>query len=543
MFLETISIGLIFPLLLILSDINNISENSNLKFIYPYIKNIDNQTIIYYACSAFLLFYIFKILFSVLFNFFILSFTQYQQINLSRKLLNHYLNLPYRFFLNINSAVLNRNIISEVGSFATYISSVITLIAEVFVILGIVSVLLYYDFYTAINVFILFSLSTVIFYFTFQKLNTLWGNLRLFHSENMFQSLQETFSSIKEIILLGKTTNFSKNFDDHNIPYASLRKKQTFVTMLPRHFFELIGLTVIVMIVIVQLENERAISQILPTLGIFGAAAIRLMPSFNRISVQLQNLKFYFPSIEKLNQAFLEQPRLNNQENKKIEFTENISLKNVSFKYENSKKLIFNNINLNIEKNKIIGITGPSGIGKSTLIDIILGLSKPTEGSIYIDNKPIQNLERSYQNLFGYVSQIPVLIDDTLKNNIAFGVKEKDVDEKRLEELSHTPLLKQFLNSLDNGFDTIVGERGVKLSGGQRQRVAIARAIYHEPEIIVLDEATSALDLESENVILKDFFYTNKNKTILIISHRRNTIKECNYFLDIADKEIKKITN
>ena len=283
-------------------------------------------------------------------------------------------------------------------------------------------------------------------------------------------------------------------------------------------------------------------SNLLPVLGLFAAAAIKLMPSTNRIIASFQAIKYNNATVNTLNDELRFEVKTENQieSSKVITFNTSLKLKNLTFGYESSRHVL-ENINLEINQGKIIGLIGESGSGKSTLIDLIVGFIKPLEGEIMIDNVNIHSNLREWQNKIGYVSQNVFILDDTLKKNIVFGEKDDEINFGLLENAIAQSQLSDFVNSLAEGVDTNVGERGAKISGGQRQRIAIARALYSNPSFLIFDESTNALDLETESQIMNVIHELRGKKTSLIVSHRLSTIENCDIVLKLVEGKLQRV--
>jgi len=303
-----------------------------------------------------------------------------------------------------------------------------------------------------------------------------------------------------------------------------------------------ISLILIITVFFYLYSLEIEFTSLITSIALFGAAAFRILPSLNRILQAFQDLSFNAPSINIINKEFKNNSIVNDQINEKkvhkINFTDSININNLSFGYSNdTSKIILNNINLEIKKGDHIGIVGKSGQGKSTFVDLLLGLIKPINGQITIDGIALENINFNGM-LFGYVPQNIYLTDDSIINNIAFGESKKNINYNNLDDAINNAQLSDFIKNLENGLDTIVGERGVRISGGQLQRVGIARALYRNPDIIILDEATSSLDVETENQFMNSINNLIKNKTLITISHRFNTLKNCNKIYELKDQKL-----
>ena len=293
---------------------------------------------------------------------------------------------------------------------------------------------------------------------------------------------------------------------------------------------------------------ERPVDTILPMISLLAISSVRLIPALNVITSSLSTIRLRKYSINLVVDLIKEANLLSEKEkseevykkdfSKNEIFSNNIKLKNISFNYGTDEKIAVNNINIDIAKGKSVGLIGKSGSGKSTLVDIIIGLLEPSTGEILIDDKNIGTKKISWQKQLGYVPQEVYLLDDTIRNNITFGIEKEEIDEKLLSDVIEKSQLKNLINSLSNKLDTLIGDRGARLSGGEKQRIGIARALYNKPKVIVFDEATSSLDIYNENKILKEIYENKKDKTLIIISHRNNTVKYCDLIYVMEDGKI-----
>ena len=305
---------------------------------------------------------------------------------------------------------------------------------------------------------------------------------------------------------------------------------------MPRLFLEVICIIAVVVVSTVFLYMERSIISIIPIISLLAVSTIRLIPSFNTIATSLAAIRQLLPSFNLVTKEISEmtsiRPTFSNAVKKNAEFSKDIYFKNVNFQYPNVNVFSIFDLNLKINHGEKIGFIGDSGAGKSTLIDLLLGLLQTTSGNIIVDNKNISENLRNWQNQIGYVPQDIYLLDDTIKKNIAFGIPEKNIDNKKLLKSIEMSQLKEFINSLPDGEHTIVGNRGIRLSGGQKQRIGIARALYNNPKILILDEATSSLDINNEKKVMEEIFSLGGSRTLIIVTHRHQTVQNCdNVFL------------
>ena len=332
------------------------------------------------------------------------------------------------------------------------------------------------------------------------------------------KSLMQGLGAVKDIIINNTQNNFVKIFNDNSVNSSKATYKIHFLQRLPRVWFELTTILIIVIVIFSLASKSIETNSIIATIGIFLVASLRIIPSINRILNALQSIRFSEPAINNISKDLEDNLSLrnekNNLENKNLEFKSEITFKNIKFSYPNTEQAVLDNLNFTIKKNQFVGIIGETGAGKSTLVDIFMGLLKPESGKIFLDGKNIYENIKSWKRKLGYVPQNLYLIDDTIKKNIAFGLNENDISEKKIFQSIEKSQLKKFINNLENGIISVVGERGIKISGGERQRIGIARALYNDPEIIVFDEATSALDIETERKLLDTLLELKKQKQL-----------------------------
>ncbi len=348
-----------------------------------------------------------------------------------------------------------------------------------------------------------------------------WGESRQYHEGLRIQHLQQALGAAKELKLLGRESEFLNQYWLHNYGSARVGQLSTILNSIPRLWLELlvvIGLAVLVLIMINQGSTPEAI---LPTIGLFAAASFRIMPSINRLISAVQVIRFSLPVINTLHSELnLPRTTLVPKNDQLIPFGKILNINSVCFRYPSTETFAIKDVSLSIPQGALIGFIGGSGAGKSTLVDLILGLLTPVSGVIQVDGIDIQKDLRGWEDQIGYVPQSIFLTDDSLRSNIAFGLSADKINEDAVRNAICSAQLEQFVSSLPQGLDTLVGERGVRISGGQRQRIGIARALYHDPSVLVLDEATSSLDTTTELDIMKSVSSLRNKKTILIVTHR-----------------------
>jgi len=353
-----------------------------------------------------------------------------------------------------------------------------------------------------------------------------WGQARQHHEGLRIQHLQQGLGSAKDVKLLGREGDFLAQYSVHNTQSARVGQFEATLQQVPRLWLELLAVLGLVFLVLSMLAQGRDMARIVPTLGLFAAAAFRLMPSVNRMLSAAQSLRYGLPVVNTLDNEFkLAAPKPAAQNtNGAAAFQHEIRLTDISYTYPSAVTPALTQLSLTIKKGESVGFIGTSGAGKSTLVDIILGLLTPSAGQVAVDGQDIQQSLRAWQDQIGYVPQSIYLTDDTLRRNVAFGLPNEQIDDAAVQRAIKAAQLQEFVASLPDGLETIVGEHGIRLSGGQRQRIGIARALYHDPTVLVLDEATSSLDTATECDVMQAVSALRGRKTVLIVAHRLSTV-------------------
>ncbi len=531
MLFETVGIAIVVPVVGILVQGDYLEK---FPWIQPYLAKIgnpDQQTLILIVMGLMIFFYFIKDSYLALLAWTQNKFTAKLLSSISSRLFALYVQQPYLYHIQHNSAQLIRNVINEVSAFGLYgISSGLTLLTEATVLTGTLILLMIFYPVITLSAIVIFGLTgAVYFYFTKMKLLR-WGEQRQYLEGMRLKHVQQGLGGIKDVKLTGYEKYFTDQFRTHTFEANNVGKKQTIVGQLPRFFMEFVMITAIAALVVFIMLRDHSTENIMPILTLFGMAAFRLMPAITRILTATQNLKFGVPIVELLYRDFtsLEKNKEKSMqtESRQMPFEKKIEAKNVKFKYDENKEIL-KGVSLRICKGETVGFIGESGAGKSTFADILLGLLKPYEGKILVDGQDIFENLKAWQKNIGYVPQSIFLTDDSLRRNIAFGVEDSDISDEKVWEALRMAQLDTFVKTLPEGLDTFVGERGVKLSGGQRQRIGIARALYHDPSLLLLDEATSALDVQTEERFMETIRQLHGNKTIIIIAHRLSTVEHC----------------
>lgn len=537
--LEMFGVGLVVPFIGIISNPNIVNENELFSQFNNFLGNPSYEFLLLYASLIFAGFFLFKNIFIGFTNWVIAHYIFKVKAHMGIMLFKKYLFLPNIDRQNFHSSLLIRNITAETQFYAMNgILPLIHIISESTIFLGIGILLFWFSPVSAIAAALVISFSMLAFQLIIRKRIQLWSITRATYEGLRFKTIQEAISISKEISLLGRQLFFLNKFYDINLVAAKIERNNFSISQIPRLWLETLGVLALMSLVFTTLINNSSSTNLIGVMSLYAAAIFKLLPSANRIITSFQNLKFGEASLDVLSKEL--KGDYFNQPNDKatILFKRSIEFRNVSFTYPGADKAVIRNVSLVIQKGERIGIVGESGSGKSTFVDLLLGLLKPTSGEILVDDINIKDGLRSWQDQIGYVPQDIYLIDESLKHNIALGVDPEEIAYEAIERSIRDSQISNFLDSLPNGLDSILGERGDKLSGGQKQRIGIARALYNNPCLLVLDEATSALDTATEIKIINSLEKLNQEKTLVVIAHRLTTIENCNKVIQIKNGNI-----
>ena len=542
MILETIGIGVIMPALSLMSENNDISTIQELKTLLVYLNNPIEGELLAIFMIFLVVFFIIKTVFLIYLSFSQNTFVFDLQESISKRLFSVYLHQSYEFHLQKNSAELVRNVIGEVQQLTGVFSAGLIFITEILVLLGITSLLFFIEPIGATIVIVVLGLSGFIFDRYTKRYIKQWGEDRQYHEGLRMKHLHQGLHCAKDIKLLGREGYFVMQYNIHNAGAAIMGRNQSVLQSLPKLWLELLAIIGLSSLVLSMLSQGKQIDVIIPILGVFGAAAFRLMPSLNRLINTSQVIRYFVPVVNTIYNELTSVNYKNKGDTDKgdLFFKKNICIDSGVFKYQGSDINVINNVSLCIKKGSTVGFIGGSGSGKSTVIDIILGFLPLMRGCVKVDGVNIDVNMESWQRKIGYIPQDIYLIDDTLKKNIAFGIDDDLIDNSAILRAVNLAKLEDFIDNLSDGLETIIGEDGVRLSGGQRQRIGIARALYHNPQVLVLDEATSALDVNTEKEVMKAINKLHGEKTIIIIAHRLSTISQCDYVYQIEHGRVVK---
>ena len=539
--LDMIGVASILPFMIVLTnpDITDVNPTLNKMFEISNLFGVEtNQEFLFGLGMLVFIILTLSLSFKALTFYLQLKFIAMREYSIGKRLVEGYLNQPYSWFLNRHSTDLGKNILSEVSIvIGDGLAPIISLIAHSAVVAAIISLLVVSDPTLALMVCLVLGLAYYIVYIFTKSLLSKIGQGRLDANRLRFSSLSEAFGAAKEVKLGGLEKIFVKRFSEPAKNFSNYKALLGALGQLPRYAIEIIIFGGMLLVILYLMADSKTFNSLIPIISLYAFAGYRLIPAIQQIYNSITRLRSVDAALNSLHDDLKDlQPKVLNKYEGILKVKKNITLKNVYYNYPNSSRTALKGININIQNKTTVGFVGPTGSGKTTTVDIILGLIQAQKGTLEVDNKVINNHNlRSWQNSIGYVPQNIYLSDDTIASNISFGTDFKDIDQKSVEDAAKIANLHDFIiNELPDKYKTFIGERGIRLSGGQRQRIGIARALYHKPEILVLDEATSSLDNLTEQEVMEAINRIGKEVTIILIAHRLSTVKNCDniFFLE-----------
>jgi ABC-type multidrug transport system fused ATPase/permease subunit len=544
--LDMIGVAFILPFMTVLANPSLIETNSILNTMFK-ISNIfgveNNQQFFFFLAGFLFVLTVSSLAFKTLVTYAQVQFVQMREHSISKRLVEGYLHQPYSWFLSRNSADLGKNILSEVTQVVgNGLKPLMELIAKSMVVISLIILLLIVDLKLTFIVGGLLSVVyLLIFYFVRNYLDRN-GQERLINNQLRYMAVNEGFGATKEIKVGGLEKTYINIFSKASLVFARTQTSSIVIAQLPRFILEAIAIGGVLLIMLYSISQTGTFNNALPVVSLYVYAGYRLIPALQSIYTSFTQLTFVSPSLNKLHKELINFKPLNeNQDEAVLTFNKTITLKNIYYNYSDLSGPTLKDISLTIPAKSIVGIVGATGSGKTTMVDVIIGLLECQKGTLEVDGKVItkKNL-RSWQRCIGYVPQHIYLSDNTLSANIAFGVEAKDINQDMVEKVAKISNLHEFVTEeLPKQYQTTIGERGVRLSGGQRQRVGIARALYQNPKVLILDEATSALDNQTEKVVMNAVNNLSKDITIIIIAHRLDTIKKCDKIFLLEKGQLK----
>ena len=544
MAIETIGIAMVIPLLSFFTD-SNFLDNYEIvnNLVFKIFKNNNQSSYIYLTLIFFISLFVIKFLFVIIFNKIKFYFIYSVSTNLQYRLLKKYMFSNWEFLTNHNSALLIRNIQSEVGLMKGQVyQPIIDLFSEIILSLGIILLLILYEPKLSIILLVVFGVAGLLINFIFkQKLINL-SIERLKYAGNAIKSLMEIFSTIREIKIYNKYNFFLNRYNYFNKFHAKIIKDVSNINLYPRNFLELISIIFLSVLIIVSIKIGVTFDKLLVIIGLYVASAYRLLPSLSKILQGIQNFRIGKRVLDNIYEQI--QTKDTTEENnfyksdEEIKFDKEIHLKNISFNYKKGSKKIITDTDFRINKNENIGFVGKSGEGKSTIIDFVLGLLTPTEGQFLVDGVAINSSSLNWRKKIGYVGQSINLLDENIYQNILFGNLNNEKNLEKVKNIINQCELRELENDLNLQKNQSLGEKASKLSGGEIQRIGIARALFNSPEILIMDEATNSLDKLTEKKILHMIYKLSQKITLIIISHDIENLSQCDKIFELRNNKI-----
>jgi len=542
MLLEVFSIALVIPISEAFFNQENImivKFKDIINNLFTFTANYNFLTIlVLFVITFFIIKFILLILINILQSRFIFKiFTE-----ISERLISKYLSLDLLKFNTKSVGELTRNVNSEPAVFINQFSiNIIILFKEFLIFLGIISFLLINSAKLTIFIILITLIISLIFILITSNYQVRLGSKRLNNDGKRLNTIIKIINGFKVIKIFQLKNFFLKEFIYYNKTMMNIGVKQNFIKSFPKFYIELVMVIALISMFIFFKKNETQYSEIISSMSLILVSALRLMPVIKNINISYSGVLAGLPSVELIYRDFsqIEEKNLKIKNTNDLNFENKIVLSDISFKYENTEKWIFKNLNLEIKKFKSIGLVGESGSGKTSLINIIMGLINPNDGKVLIDESEMNKHLNSWQNKIGLIPQEAFLTDDTIKNNICLGVKEDKIDEQKLNKIIHDVKLETLIKEKEKGLDQKIGENGKNLSGGQKQKISIARALYFDREILVFDEPTSSLDKENQQEVHKAINNLIGKKTIILISHKKELLENFDKIYNVSDKKLK----
>ena len=540
-FLELLGVSAILPLVNVIMDAD-ILQSGYYALLGQILAAADVRDFIIKYCVLLIALYIFKDLYLLFMYNLQFAFTYRNKACISNRMMKIYMQQDYLNLIDHNVTDLLRSLSADIDLCFALILALLNILCESFTALTLIVYLTVQSPQTMISLMIIMGAFVLVFTRFYRRRLAICGErFRTLYADKEKWLLQ-TFHGIKEIKVMGREEFFYRNYADTNYAFAEADRKQNLNQMLTRPMIEITCIGGLLSIIAVQIACGAPIAQYISVLSVFAMAAMRLLPSFNRIMSNISSVLASIPGLDALaddmRRANAMHRQLPAQTGAPVRLEHAVEVRGLTFTYPGKTRPVLQDVSLTIPKNSAVALIGASGSGKTTLADIILGLIQPQSGSVCVDGNSIFDNLDSWHKLVAYIPQNIYLIDDSIRANVAFGSEGEEISEERIWQALESAQLDTFVRSLEKGLDTMVGDQGVKLSGGQRQRIGIARALCHNPEVLVLDEATSALDSETETAVMEAINRLQGNKTILVIAHRLTTIRNCDTIYEIRNSGV-----
>lgn len=544
-FFEMLGVSVILPFVQALTNVEGIMSNQYIQRTMQCFEITNPQIIIVILGLLVILVYVMKNVVLSISNYLQIRYKTSMTRQLKYQMMQSYMNRPYQFFVNSSSGEILRGVSNDVYGVQSVVEIVFRMITEIFVLMLIGGYAFYVDHIMILGIALTGAFCFMIIVLAIKRKLSGLGEVDRNANAEVNSTTVQVIQGIKDIFVKQRRSAFLKKFDNANEKSRKTQVVYQFLSSLPERVIETLCISGIMVVVLIRVNSGVNVAEFMASLAVFAVSAFRLLPSISRITGHVSTMIFLRPTLEGAYENIrsareymslrAEEMIADNSLDSEISFNEAIELKNVYWMYNEENGAVLRNLSLSIRCGESVGIIGESGAGKSTLSDILLGLYRPQSGTVTVDGKSIFMIPQTWSRIMGYVPQSVYLMDDTIRNNVAFG--EEDIDDGEVWNALEQASLRKFVESLPQGLDTQVGERGVKFSGGQRQRVAIARALYNKPSILILDEATSALDNETEAAVMEAIETLQGKMTMIIIAHRLTTIRQCDRIIKIENGE------
>ncbi|MCM1143652.1 MAG: ABC transporter ATP-binding protein/permease [Blautia sp.] len=544
--LETLGVGMIMPVMNVVLEENAVEKHVYLQRICQvfHIDNTRDLTIL--VMSALIGIFAVKNIFLFFQQKMQLKFVYTNQFATSRRMMINFMQRPYEYYLNADTAVIQRNITSDVNNMYGLILSLLQLISESIVFVFLVAISLVSDIWMSITVTVLLVVALLVIKCILKPIMRKAGEENQEYYSGLYKWIDQSVMGIKEIKIACRENYFINEYSKCGAGYVGAVQRYNLYNATPRLLIETVAIAGMILYMMIQLLQGMAVIDIVPQLTLLALVAMRLIPCANRINNHLTSIAYFEPFFMGVNDNLQEEIQdasidydaetyLKKDNVEKMEIKEKIELKDITYKYPNTDVYIFDHADMEIPIGKSIGIVGSSGSGKTTVVDILLGLLRLQGGEILADGIEVREHYKEWLKNIGYIPQMIFMIDSSIRKNVAFGCADEDIDDNKVWEALKEAQLDEFVRGLPEGLDTSIGERGIRISGGQRQRIGIARALFEDPEVLVLDEATSALDNDTEAAIMESINRLHGRKTLIIIAHRLQTIEKCDMVYRIKD--------
>lgn len=538
--LETLGVSMILPVMSVVMEENAVQKHTYLQVICDlfHIAYDDTRTLMILVMVGLIVIFAVKNVFLFFQQKVQLKFVYTNQFATSRRMMINFMERPYEYYLNADTSVIQRSITSDVNNMYGLILSLLQLVSEGIVFVCLIAVSLVSDVMMSITVALLLVVVLAIIKWVLKPIMRKAGEENQDYYSGLYKWIDQSVMGIKEIKIANKENYFINEYAKCGEGYVNAVQRYNLYNATPRLLIETVALAGMIFYMMIQLLSGVQVTAILPQLTLLALVAMRLIPCANRINNHLTSISYFEPFFMGVSDNLQEEIRdesidynaasyQKKVEVQKLEIRHNIQLKDIVYKYPNTETLIFDRANMEIPIGKSVGIVGTSGAGKTTIVDILLGLLQIQSGEILADGVEVREHYQSFLKDIGYIPQTIFMIDSTIRKNVAFGVADEDIDDAKVWRALQEAQLDEFVRGLPDGLDTSIGERGIRISGGQRQRIGIARALFEDPEVLVLDEATSALDNETEAAIMESINMLHGKKTLIIIAHRLQTIEKC----------------